>query len=119
MVPLRSMVESRRYNGRLLWDGDSHSAFGLVTGFLPASLRMALSLGGRDDDEAAVSGFVFWFRRHCQRGLWRPTFEAAKAARARSSALSASSSLLVSADETGYVSDGSLGASASRGSCSR
>jgi hypothetical protein len=65
--------------GELLCDDDATSAFGFVTGYLPAGLRMALRMDARDDD-TSVRQFTHWLRRYCKRKLWRPTWEAAKAA---------------------------------------
>ena len=66
-------------NGQLLCHGDTAAAFGLVTGFWPAGLRMAL-WAGRCDDDKAGQAFILWFYKHCSKKLWRPTFEVAKMA---------------------------------------
>ena len=66
-------------NGQLLCHGDTTAAFGLVTGFWPAGLRMALWADGCDDDKAGHA-FILWFYKHCSKKLWRPTFEVAKMA---------------------------------------
>jgi hypothetical protein len=65
-------------DGRLLCGGDPTAAFGLVTGYLPTDLRMALWQDARDND-VAVRDFVTWFRKNVKKMLWRPTWEAAKA----------------------------------------
>jgi hypothetical protein len=65
-------------DGRLLCGGDPTAAFGLVTGYLPTGLRMALWQDARDND-VAVRDFVAWFRKNVKKMLWRPTWEAAKA----------------------------------------
>jgi len=66
-------------DGRLLCDDSEVDAFGLVTGFLPAGLRMALYEDACNDDEAARC-FIYWLRKHTGKTLWRPTWEAAKEA---------------------------------------
>ena len=66
-------------DGQLLCHGDANAAFGLVTGFWSAGLRVALWADGCDDDKAAQA-FVLWFYKHCSKKLWRPTFEVAKTA---------------------------------------
>ena len=65
-------------DGRLLCGGDPTAAFGLVTGYLPTDLRMALWQDARDND-VAVRDFVAWFRKNVKKMLWRPTWEVAKA----------------------------------------
>ena len=65
--------------GELLCDDDATSAFGFMTGYLPAGLRMALREDARDYD-TFMRQFTHWLRRYCKRKLWHPTWEAAKAA---------------------------------------
>ena len=91
-------------DGRLLYDNDVDDAFGLVTGFLPAGLRIALQTGGYDDDEAA-RGFVFWLRRSCAKTMWRPTFNAAKAAAARGNELASLANVEKTCPDISDVSD--------------
>ena len=100
-------------DGQLLCDDDVAAAFGLVTGFWPAGLRMTLWADGCDDDKAGQA-CILWFYKHCPKKLWRPTFEVAKTAFARSPVTPvAATNYLTSSDDdvnfdpdaTGYTSD--------------
>ena len=76
---------------------------------------MALWADGCDDDKAGQA-FILWFYKHCSKKLWRPTFEVAKTAPARSpvtpitatnylTSANSDDDVDVDPDATGYTSD--------------
>jgi hypothetical protein len=80
VVAMAMVVVADAAGARAVVSADNEEdAFGLVTGFLPAGLRMALYEDACSNDET-TRDFVYWLRRHNGKALWRPTWEAAKAA---------------------------------------
>jgi hypothetical protein len=74
---------------------------------------VALWADGCDDDKAGHD-FILWFYKNCSKKLWRPTFEVAKTATARSPVAQFADTSTVASDDddddvdqdpTGYTPD--------------